>query len=97
MHNLGLSGLTYWSPETNIARDPRWGRIQETAGEDPLVVARYAVNYVRGLQDVDGHTNVADLSTRSLKVAACCKYFTAYDVEKGKFQFDAQVSEHHMK
>ena len=50
MYNVGLSGLTYWSPNVNVFRDPRWGRSQETPGEDPFVVSKYAVNYVRGLQ-----------------------------------------------
>ncbi|KAG9441651.1 hypothetical protein H6P81_017505 [Aristolochia fimbriata] len=47
MYNLGNAGLTYWSPNINVVRDPRWGRALETPGEDPFVVGRYAVNYVR--------------------------------------------------
>jgi len=43
-------GLTYWSPNINIFRDPRWGRGQETYGEDPFLTGRLAVNFVRGLQ-----------------------------------------------
>ncbi|KAK4491594.1 hypothetical protein RD792_002348 [Penstemon davidsonii] len=54
MHNLGHAGLTFWSPNINVVRDPRWGRALETPGEDPYVVGEYAVNYVRGLQDVEG-------------------------------------------
>lgn len=90
MYNTGLAGLTYWSPNVNVFRDPRWGRGQETPGEDPLVVGKYAVNYVKGLQEVDG-----DNSDR-LKVSSCCKHYTAYDLDKWKdidrFHFDAKVT-----
>ena len=95
MYNLGRAGLTYWSPNINVARDPRWGRITETPGEDPFVVGRYAVNYVRGLQDVEGHENATDLNTRPLKVSSCCKHYAAYDVDNWKgvdrYHFDARV------
>ncbi|KAJ9187860.1 hypothetical protein P3X46_003275 [Hevea brasiliensis] len=87
MYNGGMGGLTYWSPNVNIFRDPRWGRGQETPGEDPLVVGTYAANYVRGLQGNDGER---------LKVAACCKHFTAYDLDNwngvDRFHFNAKVS-----
>eukprot|EP00257_Ricinus_communis_P020591 XP_015579855.1 probable beta-D-xylosidase 5 isoform X2 [Ricinus communis] len=93
MHSVGLAGLTYWSPNVNVFRDPRWGRGQETPGEDPLVVSRYAVNYVRGLQEVgDEGNSTAD----KLKVSSCCKHYTAYDLDKWKgvdrFHFDAKVT-----
>ncbi|KAK4265862.1 hypothetical protein QN277_026856 [Acacia crassicarpa] len=88
MYNGGMAGLTYWSPNVNIFRDPRWGRGQETPGEDPHVAAKYAANYVRGLQG-DGPGN-------RLKVAACCKHYTAYDLDNWKgidrFHFNAKVS-----
>ncbi|KAF2304766.1 hypothetical protein GH714_037882 [Hevea brasiliensis] len=63
MYNGGMARVTYWSPNVNIFRDPRWGRGQETPGEDPLVVGTYASRYVRGLQENQGDR---------LKVAACC-------------------------
>ncbi|KAK4597146.1 hypothetical protein RGQ29_014940 [Quercus rubra] len=101
MYNLGRAGLTFWSPTINIARDPRWGRIAEAPGEDPFLVGTYAVNYVRGLQDVQGTENHTDLSSRPLKVSACCKHFTAYDVENWKgvdrYHFDARVTEQDME
>ncbi|GAB2279891.1 hypothetical protein Dimus_014527 [Dionaea muscipula] len=53
MYNLQHAGLTYWSPVINVVRDPRWGRTLETPGEDPYTVGRYAVNFVRGMQDVE--------------------------------------------
>ncbi|KAK1279202.1 putative beta-D-xylosidase 5 [Acorus gramineus] len=100
MHNLGMAGLTFWSPNVNVIRDPRWGRIQETPGEDPYTVGRYAVNFVRGLQDVEGHETADDPNSRPLKVSSCCKHYTAYDVDNwngvDRFHFDAQVTEQDM-
>ncbi|PRQ22748.1 putative xylan 1,4-beta-xylosidase [Rosa chinensis] len=97
MYNLGLAGLTFWSPNVNVVRDPRWGRTQETPGEDPLVVSNYAVNYVKGLQDV-GEGNA---SGDRLKVSSCCKHYTAYDIDNWKgvdrFHFDAQVTKQDME
>ncbi|KAJ1402269.1 Immunoglobulin-like fold [Sesbania bispinosa] len=91
MHNVGLAGLTYWSPNINIFRDPRWGRGQETPGEDPLLASKYAVGYVKGLQQTD------DGDPNKLKVAACCKHYTAYDVDNWKgiqrYTFNALVSQ----
>ena len=89
MYNVGQSGLTFWSPNVNIFRDPRWGRGQETPGEDPLLSGRYAAAYVRGLQ-ASGHND-----DDTLKVAACCKHYTAYDLDNwngvDRFHFDAIV------
>ncbi|KAL3698742.1 hypothetical protein R1sor_012818 [Riccia sorocarpa] len=53
MYNLGQSHLTFWAPNINIFRDPRWGRGQETPGEDPLLTSRYAAAFVRGMQEID--------------------------------------------
>ncbi|KAK8511307.1 hypothetical protein V6N13_013725 [Hibiscus sabdariffa] len=87
MYNGGMAGLTYWSPNVNIFRDPRWGRGQETPGEDPVLAAKYAARYVRGLQSAAGNR---------LKVAACCKHYTAYDLDNWKgvdrYHFNARVS-----
>ncbi|KAE9594916.1 hypothetical protein Lal_00013192 [Lupinus albus] len=88
MYNGGVAGLTYWSPNVNIFRDPRWGRGQETPGEDPVLAGKYAASYVKGLQG-DGAGN-------RLKVAACCKHYTAYDLDNwngvDRFHFNAKVS-----
>ncbi|KAJ1380613.1 Glycoside hydrolase, family 3, N-terminal, partial [Sesbania bispinosa] len=88
MYNGGAAGLTYWSPNVNIFRDPRWGRGQETPGEDPTLAGKYAASYVQGLQG-DGAGN-------RLKVAACCKHYTAYDLDNwngvDRFHFNARVS-----
>ncbi|KAJ4835776.1 hypothetical protein Tsubulata_049596 [Turnera subulata] len=100
MYNLGRAGLTYWSPNINVVRDPRWGRAIETPGEDPFVVGKYAANYVRGLQDVEGTEDFKDLNSRPLKVSSCCKHYAAYDVDNWKGvvreTFDARVREQDM-
>ncbi|KAL2484224.1 putative beta-D-xylosidase 5 [Forsythia ovata] len=100
MYNLGHAGLTFWSPNINVVRDPRWGRALETPGEDPYAVGTYASNYVRGLQDVEGTENATDLNSRPLKVAACCKHYAAYDVDAWlgleRYNFDARVTEQDM-
>ncbi|XP_062230097.1 beta-D-xylosidase 3-like [Phragmites australis] len=102
MYNLGKGGLTYWSPNINVVRDPRWGRALETPGEDPFVVGRYAVNFVRGMQDIPGHDadNAGDPFSRPIKTSACCKHYAAYDVDDWhnhtRFTFDARVTERDM-
>ncbi|CAH8321266.1 unnamed protein product [Eruca vesicaria subsp. sativa] len=94
MHNVGQAGLTFWSPNVNIFRDPRWGRGQETPGEDPTLTSKYAVAYVKGLQETDGG------DPNRLKVAACCKHYTAYDLDEWKdvsrFTFNAVVNQQDM-
>lgn len=94
IYNEGQAiGLTFWSPNINIFRDPRWGRGQETPGEDPLLTSKYALSFVRGIQ---GDTfEGGALKDGHLLVSACCKHFTAYDLEKWKgfdrFTFNAVV------
>ncbi|KAL3598171.1 hypothetical protein D5086_006089 [Populus alba] len=94
MYNVGLAGLTFWSPNINIFRDPRWGRGQETPGEDPLLSSKYGSCYVKGLQQRD------DGDTEKLKVAACCKHYTAYDLDNWKgsdrYHFNAVVTKQDM-
>ncbi|KAK5837171.1 hypothetical protein PVK06_012981 [Gossypium arboreum] len=94
MYNVGLVGLTYWSPNVNVFRDPRWGCGQETPGEDPMVVSKYAVNYIRGLQEIG---SMGD----KLKVSSYCKHYIAYDVDNWKsvdrFRFDAKVTKQDLK
>ncbi|KAK9166162.1 hypothetical protein Scep_001353 [Stephania cephalantha] len=95
MYNSGQAGLTFWAPSVNLFRDPRWGRGQETTGEDPFVAAAYAVEYVKGLQGV---THAGD---GELMLSACCKHFTGYDLEKWggftRYSFDAVISEQDFK
>lgn len=96
VYNAGqATGMTFWAPNINIFRDPRWGRGQETPGEDPLVTGKYAVSYVRGVQgDYFQGGNVE--AGRHLQASACCKHFTAYDLDNWKgydrYSFDARVT-----
>jgi beta-glucosidase len=77
-------GLTYWSPNINIFRDPRWGRGQETYGEDPYLTARLGVAFVRGLQG--DHP-------RYLKNVATPKHYAVHSgPEAGRHSFDVSVS-----
>ncbi|KAI4307367.1 hypothetical protein L6164_030567 [Bauhinia variegata] len=94
IYNAGqATGMTFWAPNINIFRDPRWGRGQETAGEDPTVASNYAIAYVRGLQ---GDSFLGGKIRGHLQASACCKHFTAYDLDNWKgvnrFLFDAKVT-----
>ncbi|XP_064999840.1 probable beta-D-xylosidase 7 [Musa acuminata AAA Group] len=98
MYNAGQAdGLTLWSPNVNIFRDPRWGRGQETPGEDPTTASKYAVAFVRGLQ---GDSPTGERSGQ-LMTSACCKHFTAYDLDNWngnvRFTFDARVTAQDME
>ncbi|KAF8404765.1 hypothetical protein HHK36_009654 [Tetracentron sinense] len=108
MYNVGQAGLTFWAPNINIFRDPRWGRGQETPGEDPMVASAYAVEFVRGFQgenwrgggnrrDGFGGKRVLKGDDGELMLSACCKHFTAYDLENwgnfSRYSFNAEVSE----
>ncbi len=76
-------GLTLWSPNVNIFRDPRWGRGHETYGEDPVLTARLAVPFIKGLQG-DGEY---------LKTAACAKHFAVHSgPEALRHSFDAKAT-----
>ena len=76
-------GLSVWSPNINIFRDPRWGRGQETYGEDPFLTATLGKAFVKGLQG-DG---------KILKTAACAKHFAVHSgPEADRHSFDAQAS-----
>jgi len=83
------AGLTFWSPTINIFRDPRWGRGQETYGEDPYLTARMGVAFVKGLQGDD---------PRYLKLVATPKHFAVHSgPEPKRHQFDARVSERDLR
>ena len=78
------SGLTFWSPNVNIFRDPRWGRGQETYGEDPFLSGLIGSAFVNGLQGDDPNY---------LKVAACAKHFAVHSgPEADRHYFNAVVS-----
>ncbi|MBP3460651.1 MAG: glycoside hydrolase family 3 C-terminal domain-containing protein [Lachnospiraceae bacterium] len=76
-------GLTIWSPNVNLFRDPRWGRGHETYGEDPCLISRLGVAFIEGLQG-DGEY---------MKTAACAKHFAVHSgPEEMRHYFDAKVS-----
>src|SRR5512136_2421963 len=82
-------GLTFWSPNVNIFRDPRWGRGQETWGEDPFLTGEMGSAFVRGLQ---GH------HPKYLKAAACAKHYAVHSgPEKDRHHFNARVSERDLR
>lgn len=77
-------GLTFWTPNINIFRDPRWGRGQETYGEDPFLTARLGIAFIKGLQGTDPHY---------LKAMACAKHYAVHSgPEPDRHHFDAVVS-----
>ena len=83
-YTIQLQGLTFWSPNINIFRDPRWGRGQETYGEDPFLTGELGVVFVRGMQGDD---------PKYLKTAACAKHFAVHSgPEKDRHVFNARVS-----
>ena len=82
--NARYVGLTYWTPNINIFRDPRWGRGQETYGEDPYLTAMLGDAFVRGLQGDD---------PKYLKAAACAKHYAVHSgPEPERHVFNAEVS-----
>jgi beta-glucosidase len=86
-HGLYNGLLAFWSPNLNMARDPRWGRTGETYGEDPYLTSRLAVAFVRGLQGDD---------PRYLKVVSTPKHFAVHNQEKDRMQGQANVSQQAM-
>lgn len=87
INNRGIYlGLTYWTPNINIFRDPRWGRGQETYGEDPYLTAALGDAFVTGLQGND---------PKYLKAAACAKHYAIHSgPESSRHQFDAEISDY---
>ena len=81
-------GLSLWSPNINIFRDPRWGRGQETYGEDPFLTAQLGKAFVKGLQGED----------KIMRTAACAKHFAVHSgPEATRHGFDAQVDAHDLE
>jgi beta-D-xylosidase 4 len=87
-NNANRTGLDFWTPNINPFRDPRWGRGQETPGEDPFHLSSYVHALIKGLQ--------GDPSDKYKRVVATCKHFAGYDIESWngnyRYQFDAQIS-----
>ncbi|UII27371.1 glycoside hydrolase family 3 C-terminal domain-containing protein [Fulvivirga maritima] len=81
-------GLTFWTPNVNIFRDPRWGRGQETYGEDPFLTSTLGVAFVKGLQGED---------PKYLKTAACAKHYAVHSgPERLRHEFNAVASKKDM-
>lgn len=81
-------GLTFWSPNVNIFRDPRWGRGHETYGEDPELSSRLGVEFIKGLQGEGEH----------MKAAACAKHFAVHSgPESLRHSFDAEATSKDME
>lgn len=77
-------GLTFWAPNINIFRDPRWGRGHETYGEDPYLTGRLGVAYIKGLQGDD---------PKYMKAAACAKHYAVHSgPEDERHSFNAEVN-----
>jgi beta-glucosidase len=87
--HMRFASLTFWSPNVNIFRDPRWGRGQETYGEDPFLSARLGVEFVKGLQGDD---------PRIYRLIATPKHFAVHSgPEPTRHQFNAAVSDHDLE
>lgn len=88
--NAGRSGLDYWTPNINQFKDPRWGRGQETPGEDSFRVQQYLKALVAGFEGPQEGAGPA-------KIIATCKHYAAYDLEDWqgnlRYDFDAKVSQ----
>ena len=79
------NGLTFWTPNINIFRDPRWGRGQETYGEDPFLTGEIGVEFVKGIQGDDPNYMLA---------MACAKHYAVHSgPESERHRFDAEPSE----
>ena len=82
-------GLTFWSPNVNIFRDPRWGRGHETFGEDPYLTSRLGVRFIKGMQGND---------EKYMKVAACAKHFAVHSgPEDIRHSFNAEATKQDMR
>ncbi|PCH44282.1 glycoside hydrolase family 3 protein [Wolfiporia cocos MD-104 SS10] len=86
--NANRSGLDFWTPNINPFKDPRWGRGQETPGEDPFHLQSYVYNLITGLQ--------GGLDPEYKRIVATCKHFAGYDLENWegnvRYGFDALIS-----
>jgi len=83
-YHTQYGGLTFWTPNINIFRDPRWGRGQETYGEDPFLTSKIGTSFVKGLQGDNPNY---------LKTAACAKHFAVHSgPEKVRHEFNAEAT-----
>ncbi len=87
-HNVYGKKLTYWSPTINIQRDPRWGRNEESYSEDPYLLSRMAVSFVKGFQGND---------EKYLKAIATIKHFVANNSEYNRHDGSSDINERWLK
>jgi beta-glucosidase len=87
-NNSEGKGLTYWSPTINMDRDPRWGRSEETYGEDPYVTAQIALNFIRGMQGEH---------PKYLKTVATVKHFACNNVDLDRHKISSNVDERSLR
>ncbi len=87
-NNHDGKGLVYWSPTINMSRDPRWGRTEETYGEDPFLTAQIAEQFIRGMQGSDA---------RYLKTVATVKHFACNNVELNRNRISSNVDERSLR
>ena len=88
LHNQTGKGLTYWAPTANMARDPRWGRTEETYGEDVYLAKKFITNFIRGMQGND---------PTYLKTIATIKHFACNNVEKNRTGISSTVDERSLR
>lgn len=92
--NVGRSGLDFWTPNINPFRDPRWGRGQETPGEDPFHLSSYVKALIAGLEGTED--TEGNVQGKYKRIVSTCKHFAGYDIEdwnaNDRFQFDAKIT-----
>ena len=92
------TGLTFFTPNINIFRDPRWGRGMETYGEDPYLTAMMGLACVEGLQHAYDYFDGGEPGTAELSAAACLKHFAVHSGPEGvRHEFDSRVDERDLR
>jgi len=87
-NNMTGKGLTYWSPNINMSRDPRWGRAEETYGEDPYLTGQIALNFIGGMQGND---------PKYFKTVATVKHFACNNVDLDRRKISSNVDERSLR
>ena len=88
LSNQTGKGLTYWAPTANMARDPRWGRNEETYGEDVYLAKKFVTNFIKGMQGSD---------PTYLKTIATVKHFACNNIENNRFSISSNVDERSLR
>jgi Beta-glucosidase-related glycosidases len=88
LSNQTGKGLTYWAPTANMARDPRWGRTEETFGEDVYLAKKFVINFIKGMQGDD---------PKYLKTIATVKHFACNNMENNRYAASSSVDERSLR